>query len=164
MSEVENALTAIATLIKTIPTTNPPEGRVWVHPTQARSINLENLPAVVISKMNTEPGSWVADSFGAGRHDWEILIAVYVEEGPIVVTNSDDATIAAMTNASEWYKLLADLLYENMTLSGTVDIIGNGEGKLFDYITDNIIWNAKQYYGHLFVIPVVQKVIQGVSA
>ena len=144
MSEIENALSAMATIIKTISTTNPPEGRVWVHPTEANSINLENFPAIVISKMNTEPGSWVAESFGAGKHVWEMLIADYFNHGPIIITNNDDITVSAMSNASEWYKLMADLLYENMTLAGTVDIIGDGEGKLFDYVTDNIIWNAER--------------------
>lgn len=164
MSEVETVLTATAELIKTLSMTNPPEDRVWVHPTQSREIDLTNLPAVVVSKMNTEPGRWESDSWGAGKHHWEILLAVYIAEGPIVVTNSDENTIQALEDASEWYKILADLLYANMTLSGTVDIIGDGEGKLYDYVTDNIIWNSKHYYGHLFVIPVVQSVIQGVSA
>ena len=163
MSEIENALAEVVALMKTIETTNPPESRVWQHPGETSAINLENLPAVIVSKLNSEPGAWVADSFGAGRHSWEILIAVYVAEGPIVLTNSDEITINALTNSAEWYKLVADLFYENMTLNGSVDIIGGSEGKLFEYITDNIIWSGKQYYGHLFVIPVVQKVIQGVS-
>lgn len=164
MSEIETALAAMVTLVKTLPTTEALGGRVWAHPTETASIDLETLPAAIISKMNAESGAWVADSFGVGKHKWEILIAVYVEEGPVVVTNSDDLTISAMVNASEWYKLMADLLYENMTLAGTVDIIGDGEGKLFDYVTDNIIWNARQYYGHLFLVPVVQEIIQGVSS
>ncbi len=97
-------------------------------------------------------------------HEWSILIAVYLQDGPVVVTNSDDITIAAMANASEWYKELADLLYANMTLNGSVNIIGDGDGKLYDYVTDNIIWNAKQHFGHLFIVPVVQEIIQGVSS
>jgi len=164
MSEIEDALTAMGTIIKTIDTTNSPGNRVWVHPTEANAISLESLPAVVISKMNTEPGSWVAQSFGAGRHSWEMLIAVYIAEGPIVVTNKDENTVSALENASEWYKYMSDLLYANMTLSSSVDVIGDGEGKLFDYITDNIIWDSRQYHGHLFLVPIVQTVIQGVSA
>jgi len=164
MSEIEDALNALAILVKTIPTTHPPDNRVWVHPTEGRLISTENLPVVVLSKMNTEAGSWEADSFGAGRHNWDILIAVYVAEGPIQATNANELTLDALKNASEWYKEMSDLLYANMTLSGTVDIIGDGDGKLFDYITDNIIWDARQYWGHLFVVPVTQKIIQGVSA
>lgn len=164
MSEIDDALTALATLVKTIGVTNPPEDRVWVHPNEGRAINPENLPIVVVSKMNTEAGSWVADSFGAGQHNWDILVAVYVAEGPIQITNAEESTLDAIQNANEWYKALSDLLYANMTLGGTVDIIGNPDGKLFDYITDNIIWDARQYYGHLFVIPVTQKILQGVSA
>ena len=164
MSEVDDALDALATIIKTIDVTNPPDNRVWVHPTEGRAIRADNFPMVVLSKMNTEAGSWEADSFGAGQHNWDILIAVYVAEGPIQATNADETTLAALTNASEWYKALSDLLFANLTLSGTVTIVGNTEGKLFDYITDNIIWDAKQYYGHLFVVPVTQKILQGVSA
>ena len=164
MSEIEDALNALAIVVKTIDVTNPPDDRVWVHPTEARAIRTENLPMVVISKMNTEAGSWEADSFGAGRHNWDMLIAVYIAEGPIQVTNADEPTMTALANASEWYKALSDLLYANLTLSGNVSIVGDGDGKLFDYITDNIIWDGKQYFGHLFVVPVTQKVIQEVSA
>lgn len=164
MSEINDALNALATLVKTIAPTEPPDDRVWVHPDDAVNISTDVLPAVIISKMQNEPGSWVADSFGAGVHRWDILVAVYVADGPINVTNADEPTLSAIANSNEWYKLMADLLYANLTLSGTVDIIGDAEGKLFDYITDNIIWDARQYYGHLFVIPVEQKIIQTVSA
>lgn len=164
MSEIEDALTEMATLIKTLATTNPPEGRVWTHPTETAAISMAQLPAVVISKMNAEPGAWAARTFGEGQHEWEMLIAVYIEEGPVIVTNSDDITIRAMKNASEWYKLLADLLYQNMTLNGSVLMIGDGDGKLYEYVTDNIIWDGKQYFGHLFIVPITQAVIQGVSS
>ena len=164
MSEIEDALGAMVTLVKTIDVINPPGNRVWQHPGETAGITVENLPIAIVSKMNAQPGAWQADSFGAGRHEYEILIAVLIKDGPIVVTNSNKNTIEAMANASEWYKKLADLLYANMTLNGSVDIIGDEDGKLFEYITDNIIWDAKQYYGHLFIIPVVQTIIQGVSA
>lgn len=164
MSEIEDVLSEVVTLVKTMTVTNPPGGRVWAHPNETASIDFASLPVVIVSKLNAEPGAWIADSFGAGRHDWKVLIAVFVEEGPVVVTNKDDLTIRAMKNASEWYQAMATLLYENMTLNGQVDIIGDGDGMLFEYVTDNIIWDGKQYFGHLFMIPVTQKVIQGVSA
>lgn len=164
MSEIDDALAALATIVKTINVTNPPDNRVWVHPAEGPVINPEYLPIVIISKMNTEAGEWGTDSYGAGRHDWDILVAVYIAEGPVQVTNADELTLAALENASEWYKALSDLLFANLTLSGTVDIVGDGEGKLFDYITDNIIWDGRQFYGHLFVIPVTQTILQGVSA
>ncbi|MCK5642225.1 MAG: hypothetical protein KAJ19_15575 [Gammaproteobacteria bacterium] len=164
MSEIETALDEMVTLIKTIPTTNPPSNRVWAHPGESESISMKALPAVVVSKMNAEPGAWASSSFGEGQHEWEILIAVYIEEGPVIITNKDDITIRAMQNASEWYKLLADLLYQNLTLNGSILMMGDENGKLFDYVTDNIIWDGKQYFGHLFIIPVTQAVIQGVSA
>ena len=163
-SEIETALDAMVVLIKTLSLTAPVGTRVWAHPGETASISMETLPAVVISKMNAEPGAWASDSFGVGYHEWDMVVAVYLQEGPVVVTNSDDITVTAMVNASEWYKKLADLLYANMTLSGSVQIIGDGDGKLFDYVTDNIIWNAKQHFGHLFIIPVRQEIIQGVGS
>ena len=164
MGKIETALTEMATLIKALPLTVPPDQRVWTHPAQASAISMSNLPAVVISKMNTQPGAWSTESFGVGQHIWDILIACYVEDGPIVVTSSDEQTVRAMKNANEWYKLLADTLFENMTLNGSVDIVGDEDGSLFGYVTDNILWDGRQYYGHLFFVPVTQTVIQGVSS
>lgn len=161
---IETVLTATAELVKTIAVTAGPDDRVWTHPGQTEQIKTNKFPFVVVAKMNAEPGAWRAESFGAGEHKWDMLIAVYLHDGPVVVTNTDDATVSAMANANEWYQALADLLYANMTLSGTVDIIGDGDGKLFDYVTDNLIWEGQQRYGHLFVVPVNQSVIQGVSA
>jgi tellurite resistance-related uncharacterized protein len=130
----------------------------------AIQVNNDSVPAVVISKMNTEVGSWSAHSFGTGKHDWMMLIAVYLAEGPVIVTNPTDHTRDAIIDANEWYKALSDLLFANMTLNGTVDILGSPDGKLFEYVTDNIIWESKQYYGHLFFVPVTQTIVQGVSA
>ena len=164
MTAINDALTQMVTLIKTLSMTDPPDGRVWRHPGESASISTETFPFAVVSKLNVEPGEWNAASFGVGKHDWKILVAVYLAEGPVVVTNADDITVAALANAHEWYEALADLLFENMTLAGTVQIIGDGEGQLYEYVTDNILWDGRQFYGHLFVIPVVQEVIQGVSA
>lgn len=168
MTTIDTALGAMRDLIKTFTTTeltDPPDDRVWIHPGQSASIKLDNnLPAVIISKMNDEPGEWASSSYGVGMHKWQMLIAVYLAEGPVVVTNSDDATVTALANANEWYEEMADLLFANMTLGGVVDILGDDEGTLYQYITDNIIWDGKQYYGHLFLVPVRQEVVQGVSA
>lgn len=162
--EIQDALNALATIIKTIDVTNPPESRVWTHPGQSTQINMENLPAVIIAKMNTTTGHWGTASYGAGEHKWQMLVAVYLEEGPVSITNSDEVTLRAIEYGNEWYKKLADILFANITLASTVDIVGDDEGQLFTYITDNIIWDAKHYYGHLFSIPVTQTIIQGVSA
>lgn len=164
MSEIDTALAEMVTLVKTLPLTESLGTRVWAHPGESTSIDIDTLPVAIVSKMNAEPGSWKSMAFGEGVHRWKILIAAYVSEGPVVVTNADDITVAAMDNAAEWYKLLADLLYANMTLNGSVDIIGDGEGQLFEYVTDNIIWNGRQFFGHLFIIPVTQEIIQGVSS
>lgn len=161
---IDNVLSEVAALVKTISVTNPPTSSVWAHPVETNSINIENFPFVIVSKLNAEPGAWVAESFGVGRHDWKVLIAVFISEGPVVVTSKDDVTQQAMKNASEWYEAMANLLYQNMTLNGSVDIIGDGDGLLFDYVTDNIMWDGRQYYGHLFMLPVTQSVVQEASA
>lgn len=163
MSEIETALNEIRDLLKTIPTTHPPGNRVWAHPGDSSKIQSNSFPFVVVSKMNAEEGSWEISSFGEGKHNWFALIAVYIAEGPIIVTSSENATVDALNNAHEWYKLLSDLLFENMTLNGTVDIIGDDQGNLFSYVTDNILWEGKQFYGHLFFLPIKQTIIQGVS-
>ena len=164
MSEIETALNAVVALVKTINVTEKPGDRVWAHPGDTNAINADNYPFVVVSKMNADTGAWQSNSFGSGRHEFAILIAVYLSDGPVIVTNPSDLTQEGLENAHEWYKALADLLFANMTLSGTVDIIGDGDGKLYDYVTDNIIWDAKQHYGHLFIVPVVQSVAQSTSA
>jgi hypothetical protein len=163
MNEIETVLTEVATLVKTLETTHPVGSRVWVLPGETRKIKTTSFPFAVVSKMSAEEGSWEVASFGEGIHNWSVLIAVYVASGPIVITSPESTTIEALENSHEWYKLLSDLLFENMTLNGSVNIIGDDQGNLFNYVTDNIIWDGQQYWGHLFVLPVRQNVIQGVS-
>ena len=163
MSEIETVLSEVATLMKTLQTTSPLGSRVWVHPGETRNIKTGTFPFAVVSKMSAEEGSWEINSFGEGKHNWGVLIAVYVADGPVVITSSDEPTVEALENSHEWYKLLSDLLFENMTLNGSVDIIGDETGNLFTYVTDNILWDGKQYWGHLFFLPVKQSVLQGVS-
>lgn len=161
---VEAVMDAARDLIKTIDVTDAPGVRVWSHPGETSDITDDKFPFVVVSKLNAGTGSWQAHSYGTGQHKWDLLVAVYLREGPIVVTDADPTTAQALEYAFEWYKALADLLFANLTLSGTAIMIGDGEGTLFEYVTDNIIWNGKQHFGHLFSIPVLQTEEQGVSA
>lgn len=165
MTSMSEALQALATLIEGIGVTNGPAQRVWVHPDDYSSISDQTYPFVVISKMNTEAGTWQQDSWGSGLHYWEALIAVYLAPGPLVVTSGDKDTADAMTAANEWYEKLAGLLQANMTLGGTVEMIGSRDTNvLYEYITDNILWDGKQHYGHLFMVPITQLVIQETSS
>lgn len=167
-NEIDTAIAEVVSILKTaLPATaltSKPGNRVWTHPAEAAQIDTETFPFIVVTKLNSSVGSWRADSFGMGRHEWAILIAVYLSDGPVVVTNADDITVQAMAYASEWYKILADIFYADMTLNGKVDIIGDEEGMLFEYVTDNILWNGRQFFGHLFMLPVVSTVAQGVSS
>lgn len=165
MTSIDLALDQLAEVVRAVDVTHPPEGRVWVHPRDHASIDHGEFPFVVVSKMNTEPGSWRHESFGVGLHVWDAVVAVYLAPGPIVVTNTDELTINALEDANEWYEALANQLMQNLTLGGTVKIIGAPDGdRLYEYITDNIIWDGNSYYGHLFIITVYQTVVQGASA
>lgn len=160
---IEVVLEATRDLVKTLNLTEPLMDRVWTHPGETDKIKDDKFPFAVVSKMSSEPGAWRAHSFGVGEHKWDLLIAVFVNDGPIVVTNTDQSTVDALDNAHEYYEKMAELLYANMTLSGTVEIIGDDEVKLYDYVTDNLIWNGKHHWGHLFVVPVRQTVVQNIS-
>lgn len=162
-TDIDLALEETATLIKDLNVSNSPNNRVWAHPSQADSIEIHTLPFVVVSKLNMEPGNWDSFSFGEGRHSWQILIAAFLAKGPIVVTDPKTETIKAVSEAHEWYKELSDVLYQNITLNGNAEFIGSDGGNLFEYVTDNIIWQGQQYYGHLFMLPITQLFIQPVS-
>lgn len=165
MTAIQDALEQLKIVVKTIDVSNPPGSRVWNHPVDSELIETENFPFVVISKMNTEVGSWKIGSYGVGQHIWQAVIAVYLGPGPIIVTNNNKDTAKLMEEANEWYEKLADLLFQNLSLNGTVKFLGDLEGnQLFDYITDNIIWDGQEYYGHLFLVQVYQDVIQTTSS
>lgn len=161
----QDVLNAVKTILGDLSFDNAPDpAGIWTHPADSASVDPNTYPFVIISKLNFEQGSWNIESFGCGRHNWFVLVAVYLHDGPVVVTNTDEITVAAMTHADEWYEAMAAVLSDNLQLNNTVDFIGDGEGKLYDYITDNIIWEGKQHYGHLFMIPVTQTVIQQFSS
>lgn len=134
------------------------ESRVWAHPSQTEDMSDRTYPFVVVSKLNAEPGSWSHETYGAGKHKWFVVIAAYLTDGPIVVTNNDDATLEAMDNAGQWYEAMAKLFSENISLGGNVDFVGDDEG-LYEYINDNIMWGGRQHFGFLFILPVTQSVI-----
>lgn len=161
--EITTVLEQVATLFKTLETTEDLGDRVWVHPKEVASIDTSTLPFAIVSKMNAEVGSWGTFSFGEGIHDWNVLIAIYLANGPVRVTSTDQFTQTAIANASEWYKKISDLLFQNMTLGGSVVNIGDDEGTLFTYVTDNILWDGQQYWGHLILLPVKQIILQDVS-
>jgi hypothetical protein len=163
MSTIPQVLTALKNIVLTLDVTPSLSTRVWTHPGQASSISFKTYPFAIVSKVNSQVGSWTAHSYGTGQHKWNALVAIYVAPGPVIVTNNDKITVDALTYADQYYDKMSTLLYNNMTLSGTVDYIGDGDGKLFDYVTDNIIWNAQQHYGHLFLIDICQTVSQSVN-
>lgn len=164
MNEIDLALAEMKTVVKNAVVTHPVGDRVWVHPLEAEVIEHATLPFAVISKMNTGEGSWEMHSFGTGKHRWDMLIAVYVADGPLTVTDPSPGVLEALRDSQEWYKALSDQLMMNLKLNGTVDILGDGDGKVFDYITDNIIWAGQFFWGHLFSVPVLQTVVQETTA
>jgi hypothetical protein len=164
MNDIDLVLTEMKTVVKGVTVTHPLGDRVWIHPLEAEAIEHATLPFAVISKMNTGEGSWDQHSFGTGMHRWDVLVAVYLAEGPLVVTDPSPGVLDALRHSQEWYKAMADQLMANLTLNGTIDILGDGDGKVYDYITDNIIWAGQFFWGHLFSVPVLQTVVQETSA
>lgn len=160
---IENVLNKTAEIAKTIDVSEPLGNRVWVHPYDIEDLDDTIFPFAVVSKLEVGEGEWSMQAAGSGRHSWDVILAVYLSQGPLLPTSASSESIRVLKVKDEWYQALADTLTSNLTLGGSVDIIGDDEN-LFSYITDNIVWDENQYFGHLFRIPVTQTVPQSTSS
>ena len=160
---IQNVLSEMATIAKTINVSEPLGNRVWIHPYDIEDLDDSAFPFAVVSKLEVGEGEWSFQSAGSGRHNWEIVLAVYLSKGPLLPTSAKDEVIRVLKLKDEWYEALASTLSANLTLNGSVDIVGDEE-TLFSYITDNIVWDENQYFGHLFRVPVVQTIAQTSSS
>lgn len=158
---IEDALNAAKTVI-----TNEIQGvspaAVYVQPADSASISLNSLPIVVLMQNIFVEYNWQGSGNGNGRHNWEIMAQVYLEKRDGINPFSPDAATALALH-DDWIKAMADVLRANMTLNGTVLHIGDGQ-TIFRYLVGNFQWNATNYWGIAFRIPVSQLHTQTVSA
>ena len=135
--------------------------RVWIYPQQFASISLATLPVAIVSKVVGTVNPWGMKDAGRAKHDWRAEVLIPLAEGPLAYPNA--ASAAAEATQEEYLKAMADVLFGQMKLGGTVDMIGRQSGNethLFEYMTDHMQWfhngQHRVYWGHRFVIPIRQ--------
>ena len=160
MSDISDALGATATILDSIATVSPEA--IYAHPTETTDLRkIDVFPTVVVSQNVGQNYSWRGWGNSAYRHDWEMLIAVYLEKAKFHVSSQE--AVSALSSQDEWIKSMADILRDNMTLSGNAVHIGNDD-VIFNYFVGFISWNRETYFGLLFTVPVTQEGTQTINA
>lgn len=167
MSAITDALNGLKTTVLTMnPTPQASLVNAWVYPTSYASINLAALPVAIVSRVVGVVDSWGLKAAGVGLHRWRAEVLIPLAVGPLRYPN--EASAAAEAKQDTYEKALADVLFGDMTLGGTVLQIGEGgipSGfKLFDCMINHMQWNQQVYWGFRFVIPISQKHIQTMAA
>lgn len=96
-TQIQDCLSAVKSIILASSLNTDLESRVWVQPYDSASISKESFPFAVISKMNAEVGTIGSLAYGVNNHTWEILVAIYIAEGPILPNNTEQRTIDALS-------------------------------------------------------------------
>lgn len=126
--------------------------------------DLTSLPVVMVRFAPSYEQSWGRMRYGGGVHRWGMRIDVYLSN---VAPDTEEREAALDAAFFPWPKALADCLYGDMTLGGTVKRIGYGTSwdELFPTIAvGGMRWRTREYWGGGFLLPVMQTHNQTMSA
>jgi hypothetical protein len=164
---INESLTVLKDVVYTIaPTGQPTLTAAYSYPAQQLTmpdtIEAEMLPVAIIHRRTnrrTPLGSFAA---GKGRHRWTANIDLLLLPGPLV---SEEQIRAADALFEPWLVAMYGLLFQNLTLAGTADMIGGGVpgGDFFEYIDTHLQWFSKVYWGIRFELPVKQSWAQAMT-
>ena len=73
------------------------------------------------------------------------------------MTYQSDEDAEANELSKYWGAALSDTLYQDITLDGNAQFIGDGEGRLFDAILDYEPLNQEAYWAFVAELPVNQQ-------
>lgn len=120
---------------------------------------LEDLPNIVIHRLGGRPRSFGAKAAGRDRHNWSAGIDILLLPGPLM---NDQQVYQAESLFEPWLEATKAALFENLTLSGTADMIGDGtpNGDLFQYIDAHLQWVGAVYWGIRIELPIIQTAVQ----
>lgn len=167
---VADTLAALKPLLAAI--TVPSAPAVYVYPDDGvnwkAALAPAALPAIFARESVTRQSTWGRVAFGKGveYYEIELLIACRaIRDVPV------DLRIGELA-ARGWRKAVADILYANQTLTGTISIVGRvnstGGGQLFEASTGIVIPDEGEtktpYYGMAIYFGVKEIYAQTMSA
>lgn len=138
MNEIREALYALKSILTAVsPEDTAGPTAVYVYPHDyVQPFPAERTPFITVQQIVNQPQRWGVKQAGRGIHLWEIDIRALLWQGQLM---KDDQIIEAAKRQESWLKALAGTLFTNMTLNGSVDLIGGGRlaneafGDLFEY-------------------------------
>jgi hypothetical protein len=114
-------------------------------------------PFMLFSVLPVQRFQWNRRTHGLGADDWVAEILLPVHEGEFFRMDSQSA--AAELKTRGWPLALSTKLFADMTLGGTVEIIGRSSSDaltLFDYQVGHLPIGARMYWGWRFEVMVRQ--------
>lgn len=117
------------------------------------------LPVIVVHRLGGRRRPFGSKAAGLDRHKWLAGIDVLLTPGPLM---NDEQVWQADRFFEPWLETVKNVLFQNLTLSGTVDMIGSGSpsGDLFEYIDAHLQWVGATYWGIRFELPILQTIAQ----
>lgn len=168
---VGTALRALADLLATVdPNPMPMASAVYVFPSEAGDIHLdvELMPMLIVSQyFGTQAAETIGrTSYGIANHRWAAEILLMVDGMP----QNEAEAAAAEVRLRPWLRAVADVLWQNLTLSGTCRVVGLDQGSpqnrlLFRSIRQGpVMWFSQEKFGAQFILPIYQEYTQLMSA
>lgn len=138
MNEIREALYALKTILADVaPEDTPVATAVYVYPHDyTPPVPEERPPFITVQQIVNTTNRWGVKQAGRGIHVWEVDIRVLLWKGQLT---KDEQIVEAAKRQESWLQALGLTLFTNMSLNGTVDLIGGGRlgndgfGDLFEY-------------------------------
>lgn len=161
-ARIQPALNALKAIMATAaPVGYPPATAVYAYPANYNIMPkpLGALPVIIVHRLGGRPRSLGAKAAGLDRHNWMAGIDILLAPGPLM---NDEQVYAAESFFEPWLEAAKAALFENLTLSGTADMIGSGapNGDLFQYIDAHLQWVGGVYWGMRLELPILQTAAQ----
>lgn len=171
MTAIDDALAALTSIIRADFDPSPQPAPLWVvnYPLEyemlERNLADRALPGIVVNDAVNIQNDWSIKATGRGMHRWVIEVTCLLMAGDLT---SDKQAAQAAQMHRPYFKAMADLLYSNMKLNGTVAGIGEGQGggefRLMSYRAGHAPWWRKNHWGVVYMVPVYQVHNQTMSA
>ena len=160
-SDVIDALNAAKVLFTGLaPADVTPLQNVYVYPDSYASVDLDELPFMVIMEgvgRSSSFGDIPTGSGTRGWHDWAMELVLYLAFGENKWPSPGSAL--AELQQRNWAIAVNDMLARNQTINGTCYSIGEKRGVAFayaDYLIDHEQWNQTPFWCIRFLVPVTQ--------
>ncbi len=138
-------------LLLAAPVGQPPPSVVYSNPIEA--VSLANFPCMVLGFAPDVENSWGFISNSQGMNNYTVAIWLFVGTRQTSIQEIYGRILP-------WPKAIADVLAADLTLGGSVQFIGFGDDKLFNYSPKAIAWGDGNYFGLEFHLPVVETHVQ----